>query len=648
MRKRYSADDIVVLSGLEAVRKNPWMYVGAVSETGAHQLLHELVYNSVDEALAGGCSKIEVTLGRRLCRVEDDGRGIPVELHPQEGIPAAEVVLTKLHSGSKFSRRSYRFSAGLHGVGLSCVNALSERLALEIRRDGRRYVQEYRRGVPERTLTEVGAASGHGTTVEFWPDPEIFRDFKGFDGGACSRFLEELSFLNPGVEFTLRTERAKHPSSFVHDSGIVGLLARVNEKARPICPEPVFIRLDTRPLALTAVLQWTTGREPAIRSFVNCVSTTHGGSHVSAVCAGATLAVNRVMCETGRTSGTEDAAEVEEVTEGLTAVIDLKLAHPNFEGQTKARLTNADVFAPIEKAVRSQLLAYLREHPAVAAAITDRILQARKAKLAARQAAEKIYFQHFDRGIDEEVYKEQFGARSKNWHESATWITHRELLKMHAELCKQKKGAVALDVCCGSGVVGASFKDRVKKVMGLDLTPEMVELSRQRLDEVRQGNVYKIPFDDNSFDLVCTREVLHLLPWPEKPVSEIFRVLKPGGQFIVGQTLPFGEGDAAWMYRVFKKKQPLIFNWFQEEDFRRLLSGCGFVELEMRETAVWESIDVWIDSYETTKLHRHEIRQLFRDAPAEARAVHPFKISPSGEIHDLWRWGVFSVRKPRV
>jgi len=334
------------------------------------------------------------------------------------------------------------------------------------------------------------------------------------------------------------------------------------------------------------------------------------------------------------------------VSEGLTAVIDLKLAHPNFEGQTKTRLTNADSSAAIEKAAGDQVLAALKKDPGVAAVIADKILETRKARIAARRIAEKIYFRRVDKKIDEEVYKEQFGARSKNWHDSAAWITDEKLLKAHAALFKPDRKALALDVCCGSGVVGASFRGRVKKVMGLDLTPQMVELARQRLSEVRQGNVHEIPFRDGMFDLVCTREVLHLLPWPEKPVSEIYRVLKPGGQFVVGQILPYSEADGPWMYRIFKKKQPLIFNMFQEEDFRRLLTDAGFTDLKMKELRVWESIDVWIDSYETTSLHRHEIRELFRNAPAEAKAVHPFKILPSGEIRDLWRWCVFSVKKP--
>ena len=646
MNKDYSADDIVVLSGLEAVRKNPWMYVGSVSEAGSQQLLHELVYNSVDEALAGACRKIRVTLGSDECQVEDDGRGIPTEIHPEEGVSACEVVLTKLHSGSKFSRGSYRFSAGLHGVGLSCVNALSERLTVEIRRQGVLHTQEYRRGAPTHPLKAAGKADGRGTKISFWPDRGIFKTFEGFSEDACRQFLEELSFLNPGIEFTLECERDKSVRSFKTDLGVKGLLARLNAAARPLFADPFEILLESESLSCAAVLQWTADARSSIRSYVNCVNTVHGGTHVAAFRLGVTRAINRIMTETGKRSAADDALEVDEATEGLSAVVDLKLAHPNFEGQTKARLTNADVSETIEDAVCEQTLACLRKNPRVAAVVADKILQVRKARIAARRAAEKIYFQRADQGVDEEVYKEQFGARSKNWHDSAVWITDAELLKTHAELFERDRNALALDVCCGSGVVGASFKDRVKSVVGLDLTPEMVDLARSRLDSVQQGSVYKIPHADKTFDLVCTREVLHLLPYPEKPVSEIFRVLKPGGRFIVGQILPYGEADGPWMYRVFKKKQPLIFNMFQEEDFKRLLAGAGFVDLEMKELRVWESIDVWIDSYETTSLHRHEIRQLYLNAPAEAKAVHPFKISPSGEIQDLWRWCVFSVRKP--
>lgn len=203
-----------------------------------------------------------------------------------------------------------------------------------------------------------------------------------------------------------------------------------------------------------------------------------------------------------------------------------------------------------------------------------------------------------------------------------------------------------LDVCCGTGVVGAAFDGRVNRKTGLDLTPEMRALACERLDEVDAGTVYDLPYEEGTFDLVVTREVLHILADPKKAVSEIFRVLRPGGQFIVGHILPYGPEDAAWMWRVFKKKQPLLFSMFQDEDFRDLLSGGGFGEIGMTELGVWESIDTWIDTHETSNVHRHEIRRLYYEAPAAVRAIHPFEILPSGEIRDLWRWCVFSAIKP--
>jgi DNA gyrase subunit B len=203
-----------------------------------------------------------------------------------------------------------------------------------------------------------------------------------------------------------------------------------------------------------------------------------------------------------------------------------------------------------------------------------------------------------------------------------------------------------LDVCCGSGVVGNAFKDHVGESIGLDITPEMVRLASTRLDRVHQGTVYDLPFADASFDLVVNREVLHLLPGPEKPVSEVFRVLRPGGQFIVGQIVPYADEDAFWMFRIFKKKQPLLFQMFREQDFRSLLLRAGFVGLRMEEYFLWESIDRWIDTHETTPLHRQQIYQLYYGAPKEIRDVHPFEVGADGSVRDCWRWCVYSVRKP--
>jgi DNA gyrase subunit B len=244
------------------------------------------------------------------------------------------------------------------------------------------------------------------------------------------------------------------------------------------------------------------------------------------------------------------------------------------------------------------------------------------------------------------LYRQQFGIRSKNWHTSADWITNAGLLALHGGSSRMREDAVVLDICCGSGVVGASFKGKVGKIIGLDLTPEMVALSRTRLDEVVQGDVYDIPFPDNSFDGVCNREVLHLLPQPEKPLAQVFRVLKPGGQFVVGQWIPYSHIDGPWMFQVTKKKQPLFVNNLYDEDMRALLANAGFVGITTEEYRQWEDIDNWIATWETPPLHRHQIRDLYHHCPAEVRAVHPFEISPTGAIRDCWRWVVYSCFKP--
>ena len=640
-------NEIEILSEIAAVRQNPWMYIGSVCDEGAHHLLYELVHNSVDEAMLGHCASIKVTISDDFCEVTDSGRGIPTELHPKEKVSSCEVALTRLHAGSKFRKKGDQFTAGMHGVGLSCVNALSSTLEVVVHRNGHRYEQKYERGLPQFPLRETGATSLRGTTIRFTPDRTIFKTFTGFNTEKSKSFLENLAYLNPNLEIIFEDQRSHKKETYLcRADGLSALLRKFSVNSQVLFSTPIGVKLSASGLEFEALFYWTTNNEPLLQSFVNCVHTVHGGTHVNAFRSGLMHAVNRLVTEIGKSSWKGSAAEMEEITEGLLAVLNCKVVHPNFEGQTKTRFTNAEVVATIEQATTQQTFAFLQKNPKIASIIFDRIHDARNARLAAKRVADRIYYQFGRKEINEEIYKEQFGARSKNWHDSATWITHQELLQSHASLCKMNEESIALDVCCGSGVVGASFRGKVKKVIGLDLTPEMVNLAKQRLDEVHQGNVYNIPFPDNAFDLVCTREVLHLLPYPERPVSEIFRVLKPGGQFIVGQILPFGEDDAAWMYRVFKKKQPLIFNMFQEEDFRRLLHSPGFIDMEMMEMNVWESIDVWINSYETTSIHRHEIRELFRTAPAEARAVHPFKILPNGEIQDLWRWCVFSVRKP--
>jgi DNA gyrase subunit B len=285
-------------------------------------------------------------------------------------------------------------------------------------------------------------------------------------------------------------------------------------------------------------------------------------------------------------------------------------------------------------------------HETAATAIVGKALEASRARAAARKASERARYQSIDQVVSKEVYKQQFGIRSKNWHQSAAWITDDGILSTQADMWDGPDDAKVLDVCCGSGVVGNAFRGKVGHITGLDLTPEMIAKAETRLDIVHQGDVYDMPFEDNQFDLVCNREVLHLLPRPDIPVSQIFRVLKSGGTFIVSQLVLYGPEDAPWFFRIVKKKQPLFFNNLMAEDMVKLLEDAGFVDITMKELVCWEDIDVWIDTWETPNLHRHEIRQLYYDAPAEVRRVHPFEIRPDGGILDQWRWVVLRGRKP--
>jgi DNA gyrase subunit B len=645
----YDAASITVLSGLEAVRRNPGMYIGATDHSGLHQLVFELVDNAIDEARAGCCTRITVTLrGDGSCAVADDGRGIPVALHPTEGVPACQVVLTRLHAGGKFGREAYRYSAGLHGVGLSCLNALSARLSLEVWRDGGHFRQEYAAGEPLAPLARLGETESHGTRITFTPDPVIFAGAGSFSRTVLAERLRELAFLHPGLHLRLEDRRTPEASEdFCYATGIAGFLDHLAAAEQRLHPTPLLLRFQDQEVAGEIGLLWTSGYSGKLLGFVNGVNTVNGGTHLDGLKSGLTRAINGCAAELGllhRENG--EQITTLDILEGLLGVVSLHLADPEFEGQTKTRVTTPRLAPRIEALVASELRALLRSDAQLATRVVGRALDAGRARAAARRVGERLRAHAGSVGFAKEVYQQQFGIRSKNWHQSATWIAHEELLAEHARHLALPGKPTLLDVCCGSGVVGAAFGDAVGEKIGLDITPEMLALARTRLDRVVQGNVYHLPFRDHCVELVVNREVLHLLPSPELPVAEIFRVLRPGGQFIVGQILPYGPEDAAWMYRVFKKKQPLVCNMFQKEDFRELLLGAGFVDLKMSEYRLWESIDLWIDTHETTPLHRHEIRELFHHCPQEARAVHPFEITAAGEIRDLWRWCVFSARKP--
>ena len=646
---RYDASSITILTGLDAVRRRPAMYIGSTGRQGVHHLVLEVVQNSIDEALAGYCTRIDLDLfPDGSCRIEDDGRGIPVDNHPLTGRPTCEVVLTTLHAGGKFESGAYTVAGGLHGVGLSCVNALSEWLTLDIWKEGFHYRQTFSRGHVEQALERVEETSKRGTALHFKPDPLIFTEVAVPDWKQLSMRMQEQAFLHPGIRMRLRRHPGEEEEVYCYESGIAGFVEHLNAKAHVLHPDIIRLQGEYASIVVDAALQWTRGYAEQLRSYTNSIFTSQGGTHLEGLKSAIVRSINRFAVHNRLINAdTDEKIAGYDAREGLTAVLSIQMVEPEFEGQTKSVLTSKSAMRAVEEIVYSGLNRWFEEHREAAIAVVGKALEASRARAAARKAGERARYQTVDSIISKEVYRKQFGIRSRNWHESARWITDEKVLGAHAELCKMPRDAKVLDVCCGSGVVGNAFRGRVGTIIGLDLTPEMIALSKTRLDEVVKGDVYEIPFDEASFDMVVNREVLHLLPRPEIPVAEIFRVLRPGGQFVVGQILPYGPLDAPWMFRIFKKKQPLFFNCFTEESFRLMLENAGFIDIEMKEILQWEDIDNWITTHETPNLYRHEIRDLYYHAPAEVRSVHPFEVQANGAIMDQWRWGIFSAFKPR-
>lgn len=643
----YDARSIVILPGLEAVRRTPSMYVGSAGTEGLHQLVFELVDNAVDEAEAGACREISVVLhADGSCSVRDDGRGIPVDPHPSTGRPACEVLMTTLHSGGKFAGTSYSRAAGLHGVGMSCVNALSTWLRLDVWRDGGHFRQSFAAGARVCDVTRVGDSTAHGTRIRFRPDDTILEAIQ-FSAQTILDRLEEIAFLHPDLRIHFVDEPGGGERTLSYTTGVRGFLEHRKTGHAPVHAEPVVAAEHTPGLSVEVALRWTEGYAEEIWSFVNSVRTEYGGAHVDGMRAALAAAVNAYALAHGLLDGpASEKITTVDILEGLTAVVAVTMSAPKFDSQIKNRLQSPEAGRFVQAVVERALNRAFAADDDLAQRIVHRTLDATRARLAARLASRTARFRKRRVEIDYTVYQRQFGIRSRNWHDSCSWLADEGLLSAHAELCQVPGDARMLDVCCGSGVVGAAFEGRVGETVGLDITPEMVRLAATRLGTVHQGTVYDLPFADGSFDLVVNREVLHLLPGPEGPVSEVFRVLRPGGQFIVGQIVPYADVDAFWMFRIFKKKQPLLYQMFREEDFRRLLLGAGFTDLTMTEYFLWESIDRWIDTHETSPAHRQQIYRLFYDAPAEVRAVHPFEVAPDGSVRDRWRWCVYSVRKP--
>ena len=383
--KEYSASSIKVMEGLEAVRKRPGMYVGSTDIKGLHHLVYEVMDNSVDEALAGYCSEILITLHEDgSCSVEDNGRGIPTGIHPSEGISAAEVVLTKLHAGGKFDNESYVFSGGLHGVGVSVVNALSKYLELIIYQNGKIFKQEYEKGKPLYSLKEIGISDKHGTYLRFIPDEEIFKQTVELSFNILSKRLREIAYLNGGLAITINDKRENKEERYKYDEGIVSFVKDLNKNKEVVFENIVYSKYVEKGFELEFGLQYNSGYDEEIISFVNNINTIEGGTHVSGFKSALTGACNKKAKDFKYT----DVFSSEDVREGLVCVLSIKMAEPQFEGQTKAKLGNFDIKGQVQSIISDYLTSYFEENPAIIKKILMKAEMAMKAREAAKKARE--------------------------------------------------------------------------------------------------------------------------------------------------------------------------------------------------------------------------------------------------------------------
>ena len=389
MDSTYSANSIQVLKGLEAVRKRPGMYIGTTGIDGLHHLVYEVVDNSIDEALAGYCTDIVVVLEKNdVVRVEDNGRGIPVGIHPDEGVSALELVLTKLHAGGKFDKKNYKVSGGLHGVGVSVVNALSTWTEAFVHLEGKLYYQKYQTGIPVEPVKVIGASDRRGTVIRFQADPSIFEESTVYSFDVLSNRLRELAFLNKGVRIVLTDERLSTPRSaeFKFDGGLKQFVEHLNKNKTVLHKEPVYFHGSRDEVEIEVGLQYNDGFNETMFAFVNGINTREGGTHLIGFKAALTKTINYFFGQSKLAKKLEESFSGDDIREGLTAVLSVKVMEPQFEGQTKAKLGNSEVKGIVEGFCSEQLGYFFETNPEVVAAILDKSFLAAKARIAARQA----------------------------------------------------------------------------------------------------------------------------------------------------------------------------------------------------------------------------------------------------------------------
>lgn len=400
----YSANSIQVLEGLEAVRKRPSMYIGDVGSRGLHHLVYEVVDNSIDEALAGQCSEINIIIHKNNgITVIDNGRGIPTGWHEKENKSALEVVLTVLHAGGKFDKGSYKVSGGLHGVGVSCVNALSSRLVATIKREGKIYQQEYKKGVPQSGVNELGETNECGTTIYFEPDPTIFTTITEYSYDILSTRLRELAFLNKGIRLTLADERVEESSDdengiggkprydvFFSENGLLEFVNYLDGTREKLLEAPICLETEKNDIPVEIAMTYNTGFSENVHSYVNNINTIEGGTHLTGFRRGLTRTLKNYAEKSGLLAKLKFDISGDDFREGLTAVISVKVAEPQFEGQTKTKLGNGDVSLAVDQAVSTALENYLEENPKEAKSIIDKVIMAATARHAARKAREMV------------------------------------------------------------------------------------------------------------------------------------------------------------------------------------------------------------------------------------------------------------------
>ena len=389
---QYSADSIQVLKGLEAVRKRPSMYIGSTGENGLHHLVYEVVDNSIDEALAGFCDDIKVTIHKdNSISVEDNGRGIPVEMHTTEKLPGVEVALTVLHAGGKFDKSNYKVSGGLHGVGVSVVNALSERTEVIVKRDGYKHRMSFVRGQTVKKLERLDKTKETGTLVRFKPDPEIFSVLE-FNWSTLADRMRQLAYLNKGVTIVLKDDRPDEPrvESFFAKGGLIQFVEWLNRNKKPLHPKPIAFTVTKDDVEVDVAIQYEEGYNENIFTFVNNINTHEGGTHLTGFRAALTRAINEFAKQQGSLKREDFSLTGEDIREGLTTVLHCKIREPQFEGQTKTKLGNSEVEGIVKQVVYDQLRTFLEEKPAVGRAVIEKAVSAARAREAARKARDLV------------------------------------------------------------------------------------------------------------------------------------------------------------------------------------------------------------------------------------------------------------------